>query len=289
MPLKYLIHTCPQNVFFIGTHSMLRPVARCSQFQGTRSFHLVHNLFTRDQIEATRQLNSLSRKIYPSADHISVALFYDDSGQVATMTLTEVLQRVRLKPYSFLAQEEPEIYRIKTYIKREPAEPIRSHKINHKPWKRAGRGKESHLTTACTPQFLRHVLGNSCKYLLEGSRMEFHLHQESKDKQNRTTDWALTHCLHLRPDSILAAMPEGTRIFAQPATTDLSHKTRLSKNYPMALSQVMWAMENVDALRRAHNGTSQRILDRAAWPERASPKEETSDEETSDVAVPTSA
>ena len=263
---------------------MLHPVARCSRYQDTRSFHLVHNLFTRDRIEANRQLDSLTKKIYPSADDMSLALYDDESGQVATTTLTEALQRVRLKPYSFLAQEEPGIYRIRTYIKREPGEPIRSAKISHKPWKRAGRGKESHLTTSCSPQFLRHVLGNSCKYLLEGSRMEFHLHQEKKDKQKRTTDWALTHCLHLRPDSILAAMPEGTRIFAEPATTDLSFKRRISKNYEMALSQVMWAMENAGALARAHNGTPQHILDRAAWPERTNSKEK-----TLDVAMPASA
>ena len=266
----------------ISMPSMLRPVARGSRFQGTRSFHLVHNLFTKDQREATRQLDSVRRKIHPSADHMSLTLFDDESGQVATTTLTEALQRVRLKPLSYLAQEEPGIYRIKTYLKREPAEPIRSAKVSYKPWKRAGRGKEAHLTTECTAQFLRHVLGNSCKYLLEGSRMEFHLHQQAGDKQNRTTDWALAHCLHLRPDSILAAMPEGTRIFAQPATTDLSFKTRISKNYKMALSQVMWAMENVEALTRAHTGTSKHILDRAAWPEPTSSKEE-----TSDVARPT--
>lgn len=263
---------------------MLRPVAKCSRYQGTRSFHLVHNLFTRDRPIADKQLRSLTKKIYPSADDISLALYDDESGQVATTTLTEALQRVRLKPYSFLAQEESGIYRIKTYIKREPGEPIRSQKISFKPWKRAGRGKESHLTTTCSAQFLRHVLGNSCKYLLEGSRMEFHLHQERKDKKQRTTDWALTHCLHLRPDSILAAMPEGTRIFAQPATTDLSFKRRISKNYEMAVSQVMWAMENAGALARAHNGTSQLILDRAAWPEPNNSKEA-----TSDVDVPASA
>ena len=263
---------------------MLRPVAKCSRYQGTRSFHLIHQLFTRDRKDADRQLDSLTRKIFPSADDMSLALYEDASGQVATVTLTEALQRVRLRSYSFLAQEEPGIYRIKTYLKREPSEPIRSAKISHKPWKRAGRGKEAHLTTCCTPQFLRHVLGNSCKYLLEGSRMEFHLHQERKDKQKRTTDWALTHCLHLRPDSILAAMPEGTRIFAQPATTDLSFKRRISKNYEMAVSQVMWGMENVGALTRAHAKTSRHILHRATWPERTDSKEE-----TSDVTMPASA
>ena len=268
---------------------MLRPVARSSRYQVTRSFHLVHNLFTRDRREADRQLNSLKRKIYPSADDMSLALYDDESGQVATTTLTEALQRVRLKPYSYLAQEESGIYRIRTYVKREPGEPIRSARINYKPWKRAGRGKESHLTTTCSAQFLRHVLSNSCKYLLEGSRMEFHLHQESKDKKERTTDWALTHCLQLRPDSILAAMPEGTRMFAQPATTDLSHKKRISKNNQMAVSQVMWAMENEEALSRVDVKTSQRILNLAAWPEPANPKEETLDEENSDVAMPTSA
>ena len=263
---------------------MLRPIARDSRYQGIRSLHLIHDLFSRDRREADKQLNSLKKKIYPSADDMSLALYDDQSGQVATTTLTEALQRVRLKPYAYLAQEESGIYRIRTYLKREPGEPIRSARVSHKPWKRAGRGKETHLTTSCSAQFLRHVLGNSCKYLLEGSRMEFHLHQEAKDKKERTTDWALTHCLHLRPDSILAAMPEGTTMFAQPATSDLSHKKRITKNYRMADSDVMWAMENAEALSRVDVKTSQHILNLAAWPEPANPKEE-----TSDVAMPTSA
>ena len=283
MPSTYLMATSIQNVS-IRMPSMLRPVAKCSRYQGTRSFHLIHQLFTRDRKHADKQLSSITRKTYPSADDLSLALYEDASGQVTTVTLTEALRRVRVRSYSFLAQEEPGIYRIKTYAKREPGEPIRSARISYKPWKRAGRGKESHLTTVCTPQFLRHSLGNSCKYLLEGSRMEFHLHQEKQDKRGRTTDWALTHQLHLRPDSILAAMPEGTRIFAQPATTDLSFKPRISKNYEMAISQVMWGMENVPALTRVKANTPHLIMNRAAWPERTN-----SEEETSDVAMPASA
>lgn len=92
--------------------------------------------------------------------------------------------------------------------------------------------------------------------------MEFHLHQVMKNKDNRTPDWALAHCLHLRPDSILAAMLEGTTMLAEPAATDMSFK-RPAKNAEQATSQVMWAMENEKVLKAA-NAVTPKLVNKVA-------------------------
>lgn len=92
--------------------------------------------------------------------------------------------------------------------------------------------------------------------------MEFHLHQRSKNTETSpspTVDWALANCMHLRPDSILAAMPEGTTMLAEPATTDLSFKKKIPKNLQEATSQVMWAVDNEAALKRASVMTPERM------------------------------
>ena len=114
--------------------------------------------------------------------------------------------------------------------------------------------------------------------------MEFHLHQKSKDRHNRTVDWALAHCLHLRPDSILAAMPEGTTTLAEPGTSDMSFKKKLPKNIDQAKSHLMWVLEHEEALNRGHAGTPEHIKKLATWPGTTDSKDE-----TSNVAMATSA
>lgn len=188
------------------------------------------------------------------------------------MTLSQTLQLLRPRSYLALAEAEaePGTYRIETFP--EPGSIIiqKSKALpgSYKPFTRAGRGKEAHLTTTYSPQSLRHLLSTSYKYILEGTRMEFHLHQKTNDSKDRTVDWALANCLQLRPDSILAAMPEGTTMLAEPAVTDLSFKTKLPKNFKEETSKVMWALENAKALERAGEGTPKGVKNLARWPEK---------------------
>lgn len=246
---------------------ILRRAPRPTPFQGSRAFHLVHNLFKKDRDPAAEaQLATVTRKIYPRAEEISLKLVDGGRDEVATMTLSQALQR--LKPLDYLAEAGPKVYRIQTFPDPGPVK-VLEHVSGHayKPWTRAGRGKELHLTTSCTPEFLRHVLAISYKYVLEGTRMEFHLHQKAKGKGDRTVDWALANCMHLRPDSILAAMPEGTTMLAEPAVTDLSFKKRPPKNLKEATSQVMWAVENREVLKRADAATPKSVKKLGKWPE----------------------
>ena len=67
--------------------------------------------------------------------------------------------------------------------------------------------------------------------LVQGCRIEFHLHQKSNDvRLENTVDWALEHSLHLRPDVILMAMPEGTEPLGLPATSK-SHGRRANLGF----------------------------------------------------------
>ncbi|CAF9917828.1 MAG: hypothetical protein ALECFALPRED_000377 [Alectoria fallacina] len=240
---------------------ILRRAPRPTPFQGSRAFHLIHNLF---HVEPA-VLGSVTRKTFPSAEEISLKLVERGSNKVATMTLSQALQR--LKPRDYLAEAGPEVYRIQTFPDPGPVKVLEESLTNSfVPWARAGRGKEFHLTTSCTPERLRHVLKVSYKFLLEGTRMEFHLHQKVKGQRHRTVDWALANSMHLRPDSILAAMPEGTTMLAEPAITDNSFKKRPPKNFEEATSQVMWAVENGEVLKRADVTTPESVKELGKWP-----------------------
>lgn len=48
-------------------------------------------------------------------------------------------------------------------------------------------------------------------------------------------------------------------MLAEPATTDLSFKKKIPKNLQEATSQVMWAVENEAALKRASVMTPERM------------------------------
>ena len=232
--------------------------------QQSRALHLVHNLFMANlNQDSARQLASISPKTYPSADDVLLKLIDEESAEVATMTLSQALQN--LKPLSYLAAKGRGTYCIQTFPTPKVKKPIKNTPGTYKPWVRAGRGKEFHITTSCTPQRFDHVLRTSYQYILEGDRMEFHLHQKIQDNKNRTVDWALENCMHLRPDSILAAMPTGTTMLAEPATTDLSYKKKLPIQFEIIQSQVMWAMENAKALNEAKVITPEYIKRLGRW------------------------
>ena len=257
---------------------MLRCFPRPAHLQGSRTFHLVHNLFSAHFNEhSATQLATVSRKTYPSADELSLKLVDGKNDEILTMTLEQALKR--LEPFSYLAEAGPGLYRIHTFPDPGPVQPVKQPfpRTSFKPYTRAGRGKEIHLTTSCPPSYFRNTLRISYKYILEGSRMEFHLHEKSekaRSKDDPTIDWALAHCMHLRPDSILAAMPLGTTMLAKPATSDWSFKKKSPRNLDDRMSVVMWAMENTEALRRAKAVTPARVKKIGQWPEKRLSRDE---------------
>ena len=120
---------------------------------------------------------------------------------------------------------------------------------------RAGRGREVHFTIYSPPSFLHSCLVMAYECLLQGCRIEFHLHQKSNDvRVENTVDWALEHSLHLRPDVILKAMPEGTELLGLPATS----KSHMGE-------ELVWALELPEALSKVGVRTRGRIKKRAMW------------------------
>ena len=214
---------------------------------------------------SANQLATVTEKIYPSADKVSLKLLEGPGNTGTTMTLFEALQR--LEPCSYLAQvAKDEAYRIQKFPDPKSRPGPKNAKVS-KYYKRGGRGKEIHFVTAsCTAGFLRNRLMSAYKFLLEGTRVEIHLHPKST-KETDTVDWALLHRLHLRPDSILKAMPEGTTMLAVPCCTDMSFKRRVPKNVELSRSKLMWVMENLEALEHAGVSRTRNSIIRAArWP-----------------------
>ena len=119
----------------------------------------------------------------------------------------------------------------------------------------AGRGRQVHLTVYLPPKHLARSLKMAYTCLLQGCRVEFHLHRKSDDlRVQNTVDWVLKHSLHLRPDVILMAMPEGTEMLALPATI----------KSPMG-EELVWALELPEALSKAGCRTPKHIKNRAQW------------------------
>ena len=264
----------PSFCLFPLSHSL--PTTRCrapwrTQFQGSRPLHLLHTLFTtRTDPVSRKRLATIREKKYTDASEVSLTLVDEDSDEGTTMTLSQALQR--LKPLSYLVgvENRPGVYRIENLFHLEPSKLIVQHfkRKSYAPWSRGGRGKEVHITTSCTREHLRDRLSISYKQILEGSRLEFHLRQNLQPTSSPTVDWALERCLHLRPESILAAMPEGTTMLCKPATTDMSVGFKVPRNLHNAQTQVMWIMENGDVLESAQAQTPPRIKKLADWSRR---------------------
>ena len=265
-PLIYASNVC---IMFRCAPGRLQP-------NGSRALHLLHSLFTAQDedmqgVIASRQLSSLKKKIYPRADEVSLRLLEKGSNKTTTMKLSEALGR--LGPCTYLTKvgvqargdDSTGVYRIEQFPDPEVVQQPKKKKAPSKGYyKRYGRGKEVHLTTACAPGNLRHRLILCYKFLLEGSRMEVHLREPQGNKAD-SVDWALAHSLHLRPDTILAAMPRDTTMLALPATTDFSHRAKMPASAKRGTSEVMWAMENKVALVRARVSTPSKVKVLGLW------------------------
>ena len=110
--------------------------------------------------------------------------------------------------------------------------------------KRAGRSKEFAFTTTEQRGRLQLILSKAYTFLLQGIRVEFCLFQKVKgiNKLN-TVDWVLKNAPHLRPNTIISAMPEGSKILVQPCTATAS------KNV-MKHSSVIWSVEHPPSLQK---------------------------------------
>ena len=247
---------------------MLFPSRGPLQPRATRALHLLHSLFSSSDVE---MLQHVRKKSYPTADEVSLKLLEKGKKEPTTMKLSEAL--ARFEPLSYLVQtkvgteETPGTYRFLKF--NDPGLPSEKTKKSWPPkgyYKRKGRSKETHLNTDCPASLLRHRIKLAYGFLMEGSRMEFHLRAKAVARAE-SVDSALRHHLHLRPDTLLAAMPPGTTMLALPATVQLPNRnpqdeTKLSVN---KTSDVFWAMEYKPALERFGVSTPPRIKALGTW------------------------
>lgn len=208
----------------------------------TRCIHALHDLFTSTP---TGRLPTLASKGLPQLEN-DVRIQERNGKTIATVSSIADLVS-HLEPFSYLEKlpSEKPLYRIIELLKfpprKKPAE-----------FKRAGSGKELHITTTCPPGALKHRVSKAYEFLSKGWRVEFHV-RPLKGNKGRTVDWALQNALHLRPEVISAAMPEGTQVLMPPVqdgTTmlwvldhkenrlkaGLSHKAPTRSQMPMGLT-----------------------------------------------------
>ena len=216
-------------------------------------------------------LEHVRKKMYPAADQVSLKLLEKGKTTPITVTLSEAL--ARFEPFSYLVQtkpgteETPGTYRFLKFNDPESnRNPKKKGPMSNKYYKRKGRSKETHLLTDCPAALLRHRLKLAYGFLLEGSRMEFHLRSKANARAE-SVDSALRNHLHLRPDTILAAMPPGTTMLAVPATTQPPDKEleRESKFFANKTSDVFWALEYQPALKRLNVVTPGWVKKLGTW------------------------
>lgn len=269
----------------VSRNILVRRKYNCLPRQQTRHLKLLHELFVSKPFpisaENQAQLDACQPKRLPSPVDIQLDLSNDPNVQPERLTLSET--QARLNPLSHLTLSthllnvgdkklylgKDKTYRIlpltlpKDFVpkilpdnwqhqgKRRPSgKNVEVQKFPH-----AGRGRQVHFTIYTPPAHLYSTLVMAYGCLLQGCRIEFHLHQKSNDvRDENTVDWALEHSLHLRPDVILKAMPEGTELLGLPATS----KSHMGE-------ELVWALELPDALSKAGSRTPGHIKKRAMW------------------------
>ena len=259
------MHKCLLNIYHTNVHTIFRPARGPVKPPRIRAIHLLHSLFSKDV--PIRMLLKVREKTYPDADQVSLKLLQNGQWRPTVMTLKEAL--ARLEPLSYLVQTEdtPGTYRILkfdnpglTHNKKKAGPSSRRY------YKRNGRSKELHTNTDCSAAQLRHKLKLAYDYLQEGSRVEFHISSKA-NASAETIDSELRNHLHLRPEAILATMPPGTTMLAIPGTLQPpaeALKVR-SQYFINKTSDVFWAMENEEALKRHGVVTPPEIKRTGTW------------------------
>ena len=261
------MHKC-LDIYHPNLHFISRRAWGPIQPRGNRAIHLLHSLFCQADVA---MLENVRKKTYPTADQLSLKLVKNDEGETITLTLSEAL--ARFNPFTCLVPTKPGTKKTPgTYSFFEFPNPALSQDpkikgpLTRRYYKRRGRSKEIHLNTDFSATTLSHQVQLAYGFLQEGSRIEVHLRSKA-EASAESVDSALKHRLHLRPDTILAAMPPGTTMLAIPATLQPPEEEprRASKFEINKTSDVFWAMENRRALRRTQIFTPSRLREVGKW------------------------
>ena len=178
-----------------------------------RQLHLVHEIFTNAPTGKLATCEKLNLEIQPKPFQLATL-----SGLVTVNSVIEALGYI--KPMTHLMKlDRQKIYQITALNPPPPLEyekKSKSLKRFLKTRRRDGDAHEIEFTTGCNSTNLEKALSNAYQMLARKSkharRVEFHLRVVG----NRSIEWALEKFPHLRPEMILAAMPEQTAVLAPP-------------------------------------------------------------------------
>lgn len=209
--------------------------------------HLLHAMFTQAGRESLAKIRNVD---LPLATCTSLNLFDGKGKDLGTMTLSQALKHI--KPGSHLTRlgSMSGRYEIKSLSVSEATAPLPGSNTDPLKFKRAGRSKEFRLMPDSSAGFMKGmVLRKAYQFLLRGARIEIQLRDpKHKEFTLSAIRSILDENLHLRPDSILAAMPEGTTMLAEPCTLAITGH-----------SSLMWAMEHPASLELARVSTPKYI------------------------------
>ena len=208
-----------------------------------QEIHILHQMFTKRPTHT--QLGTVRRKPLPPAELISLELLDAEGESYGIMTLPRAWDHIKQSGSpSHLAQISPGSYQIQPLKVVTDEKTLDKQRSTMKRTKRAGWSKELPFTTTEHGGRLQLILSKAYTFLLQGLRVEFSLSQKIKGigKPN-TVDWALENAPHLRPDTILSAMPEGSQMLVQPCTATASR--RVIKH-----SSVIWSVEHPPSLQK---------------------------------------
>ena len=223
-----------------------------------REIHILHQMFTKSP--TSMRLSSIRRKELLPADMISLELVNAEGKKLGIMTLPQAWDHIKhSETPSHLAEMDSGSYRIQPLKVETDEKSLNKQRSTMKRTKRAGRSKEFPFTTTEQGGRLQLILSKAYTFLLQGIRVEFCLSQKVKgiNKVN-TVDWALENAPHLRPDTILSAMPEGSKMLVQPCTA------AASKNV-IKHSSVIWSVEHPPSLQKYGGITPKALYTLGQW------------------------
>ncbi|KAI4187931.1 MAG: hypothetical protein LQ348_003994 [Seirophora lacunosa] len=159
----------------------------------------------------------------------------DGQGEAQQMQYSEVLKLLRHDQYLEKLEEPSKVdptYRITNIFdrinKRQDQKAKRTKPIK---FRMAGRSKGLHLNSTLSAPAYHSVLSASSNHIIDGCRVEIYVDVAKSERRKMGFDFMMVKNPHLRPETVLKSMPEGTKITYEPL-------------FDTAREQLVWVMEN---------------------------------------------
>ncbi|KAI4253401.1 MAG: hypothetical protein LQ352_003720 [Teloschistes flavicans] len=201
-----------------------------------RAIHLVHSIYAPTQ---SGRLAGLEWKRLADPSGSELHLRIKGIKAISPITLSHAI--ARLHPGSYLARLQPldsvdsipeRSYEVSQLTGLRPKPVLNSGPPKIINFKRAGRGKELHMTSALDLLGYAFVLRLAYNHLIDGARLEMHFRLTKGElRDQKDFDHVLFMHPHLRPEPILQGMPEETIMLHEPL-------------YDKKGNQLIWVMAN---------------------------------------------